>query len=119
MLQTLGVASGSAILFACGGTQKGAARATSVDPAIRTWLKEAVSILVGAGFDAPHALAVSRRRTTAAIDVLGTGVARGRCDGVVFTVREKSGLVREQVTNDLSRDGVLAAARALGRGSGS
>jgi predicted Zn-dependent protease len=113
MLQTLGMASGSAILFACGGAQKSGSRTRSVDPAIRSWLKEAVSILVGAGFDSPHALAVSRRRTTAAIDVLGTGVGRGRCDGVVLAVREKSGLVREQVTNDLSREGVLAAARVL------
>lgn len=113
LLQTLGMASGSAILFACGAAQKGGSRTTSVDPAIRSWLKEAVSILVGGGFDAPHALAVSRRRTTAAIDVLGTGVGRGRCDGVVLTVREKSGRIREQVTNSLSRDGVLEAARML------
>jgi len=31
----------------------------------------------------------------------------------VLTVREKSGVLREQVTNDLSRDGVLAAVREL------
>ncbi len=70
-------------------------------------------MLTGAGFDQPHALAVSRRRTTAAIDVLGAGVARGRCDGVVLSVREKSGVRREQVTNDLSRNGVLAAVKLL------
>ena len=113
MLATLGVASANAILFACGGQTTGVRRASSIDPEIRIWLKDAVSVLAGAGFESPHALAVSRRRTTAAIDVLGAGVARGRCDGVVLSVREKSGVRREQVTNDLSHDGVLAAVRLL------
>lgn len=112
-LATLGVASANALLFACGGQAKDVRRASSVDPEIRLWLKDAVSVLAGAGFEQPHALAVSRRRTTGAIDVLGAGVARGRCDGVVLSVREKSGLRREQVSNDLSRDGVLAAVRLL------
>ncbi len=112
-LSTLGLASGSAILFACGAAPQRPRTAGAVDPAIRTWLKEAVSLLAGAGLEQPHALAVSRKRTTAALDVLGAGVGRGRCDGVVLSVREKSGIVREQVTNDLSREGVLAAVKAF------
>jgi predicted Zn-dependent protease len=112
VLATLGVASSSAILFACGAAPKRARRPSEIDPEIRTWLREAVSILAGAGFDSPHALAVSRRRATAALDVLGAGVARGRCDGVVLSVRDK-GVIREQVTNDLSQKGVLAAVRAI------
>jgi predicted Zn-dependent protease len=112
-LSTLGLASGSAIMFACGAGPQRTRSANAVDPEIRTWLKEAVAVLVGAGFERPHALAVSRKRTTGAIDVLGAGVGRSRCDGVVLGVREKSGLVREQVTNDLSRDGVLAAVKVL------
>lgn len=99
-------------MFACGPGQKRVVRVGAVDPEIRTWLQEAVALLAGAGFEQPHALAVSRRRTTAALDVLGAGVARARCNGVVLTVRDK-GVIREQVTNDLSRDGVLAAVRVL------
>lgn len=113
LLATLGMASANAILFACGAAPKRVTRASEIDPEIRTWLREAIGALVGAGFQSPHALAVSRRRTTAALDVLGAGVARGRCDGVVLSVRDKAGFVREQVTNDLSRDGVLAAVQLL------
>lgn len=112
-LSTLGMASGSAILFACGAAPQRRRDAGEIDSAVRSWLEDAVAILTAAGYDQPHALAVSRKRTTGAIDVLGAGVGRGRCDGVVLSVREKSGIVREQVTNDLSRDGVAAAVRAL------
>lgn len=114
VLATLGVASANAVLIACGGQATNVRRTSAIDPEIRTWLKEAVTILVGAGLDRPHALAVARRRTTTALDVLGAGVARGSCDGVVLSVRDKAGFIREQVTNDLSRTGVLAAARLLG-----
>jgi len=113
VLATLGVASGNAILFACGAPSRRIARATAIDPEIRAWLREGVAILVAAGLDAPHALAVASRRTTAAIDVLGAGVARSRCEGVVLSARAPAGHTREQVTNDLSRDGVLTAVRAL------
>jgi hypothetical protein len=85
----------------------------AVSPELRTWLGEAIALLVGAGYQAPHALAVSRRRMVAALDVLGSGVARQRADGVVFSVRGKDGRPREHVTNDLSRDGILAATRVL------
>ena len=47
-------------------------------------------------------------RTSAALDVLGAGVSRSRADGVVLSTG-----TAEQVTCDLSRAGVLAAARAL------
>lgn len=84
-----------------------------VSPELRTWLHDAVATLRGGGYSAVHVLAVSRQRTTAAVDVLGAGVRRDRCDGLVITVRDRDGFVREQVTNDLSRDGIRAAVRVL------
>jgi predicted Zn-dependent protease len=113
VLASLGVGSAQAILFACGGAQRTQQQAVAIDPEISSWLRDAVAVLQGAGFARVHALAVTRRRTTAAIDVLGSGVARSRSDGVVLRVQDKAGRVREQVTNDLSRSGVLAAVRAL------
>jgi predicted transcriptional regulator len=113
VLASLGVGSAHALLVACGGQARAPQRPTAIDPELTTWLRDAVSVLRGAGFATAHALAVSRRRTTAALDVLGSGVARGRADGVVLTVRDKDGLSREQVTNDLSRAGVLEAVHAL------
>ena len=113
VLASLGVGSAHALLLACGGAARPPSRPVAIDPELTTWLRDAVSTLRGAGFVTAHALAVSRRRTTAALDVLGAGVARGRADGVVLTVRDKDGSSREQVTNDLSRAGVLAAVRAL------
>jgi len=75
---------------------------------VRSWLHDAVAKLRGA-FPIAHGLAVSRRRTTGAIDVLGESIARGRWDGVVLTVGEASGARREQVTSNLSREGVERA----------
>lgn len=71
-------------------------------------MHDAIAILRGAGFNEAHALAVSRRRITAALDVLGGGVARSTCDGLVLSIKD-----REHVTNDLTRDGIHAAARVL------
>lgn len=114
MLASLGIASAQAALWACGGSSKQLRRrALEVSPELRTWLHDAVAVLNGAGFSAVHVLAVSRRRTTAAVDVLGAGVGRDRSDGLVITVRDRDGFVREQVTNDLSRDGIRAAVRVL------
>lgn len=114
MLASLGIASAQAALLACAPrAARPARRPTEVDPEIGTWLRDAVSRLRGAGFASVHVLAVSRQRTTAAIDVLGAGVARGRSDGVVITVRDASGLVREQVTNELTRDGIATAVKLL------
>ena len=50
-----------------------------------------------------HALAVSRRRTTAAIDVLGAGVARGRARWRRADRARSRMAGREQVTSELSR----------------
>ena len=114
MLGGLGVASAHALLWAFGCSQPARAprRAPQeVSGEVRTWLRDAVEILAGAGL-AGHALAVSRQRTTAGIDVLGAGVAHARGDGVVLTIRQPGG-TREQVTSELTRDGVEAAARAL------
>jgi predicted Zn-dependent protease len=113
VLATLGVASAQAALWACGAPARQVRRrATEVNPELRTWLHDAVATLRGAGLTA-HVLAVSRQRTTAAVDVLGAGVARARCDGLVITVRDRDGMTREQVTNDLSQAGIAAAVAAL------
>jgi hypothetical protein len=117
MLAGLGVGSASLLLaFGCGAPLQQARRAPQVRNDVRTWLRDAVSRLVTV-YPQVHALAVSRKRTTAAIDILGTGVARTRRDGVVFTIRDKDGMWREHATAELSRDGVQAAVRALAPGS--
>ncbi|HTL33778.1 MAG TPA: metallopeptidase TldD-related protein [Kofleriaceae bacterium] len=114
VLATLGVASAQAILVACGAPQRTSRRGTQLEsPEIRTWLRDAVSVLRGAGFENVHVLAVRRNRITAALDVLGGGVARSTSDGVVMSVRDRDGARREHVTNTLSRDGVAEAARVL------
>jgi predicted Zn-dependent protease len=113
MLAGLGIASAQAVLWACGSPAKPVKRpSTTGSGEVRGWLREAVRHLRGA-FPVAHALAVSRRRTTAAIDVLGGGVARGRHDGVVLAVQAPDGTRREQVTSELTADGVAAAASAL------
>ncbi len=117
MLAGLGVGSASLLLaFGCGAPAKQVRLAPQVRNDVRTWLRDAVSRLVTV-YPQVHVLAVSRKRTTAAIDILGTGVSRTRRDGVVFTVRDKSGMWREHATAELSRDGVQAAVRALAPGS--
>lgn len=112
VLGSLGVASAQALLWACGAPPRPIRRPLEVSGEVRSWLHDAVAKL-RTEFPFAHALAVSRRRTTAAIDVLGAGVARGRCDGVVLTVRTPDGARREQVTSDLSRGGIEAATAAL------
>ena len=115
VLATLGVASAQSLLWAlgCSAPAPIVRRAPQVSGEVRTWLHDAVARLA-AGFPAVHALAVSRRRTTAARDVLGPGIARLRSDGVVLSVRDRDGSWRDHVTTELTRDGVDAAARALG-----
>jgi predicted Zn-dependent protease len=83
---------------------------------VRTWLRDAISRLA-ALYPSVHALAVARRRTTLAVDVVGSAVARARRDGVVLTVRDAAGVWREQVTSELTQSGILAAVRALGGGA--
>jgi predicted Zn-dependent protease len=114
MLGGLGVASASTLLWAlgCGAPHKPVTTPLQVSGEVRSWLRDAVSRLA-AVYPSVHALAVTRRRTTAAIDVLGTGVARARRDGVVLTVRDAAGLWHEQVTADLTQRGIAAAVRVL------
>ncbi len=115
LLAGLGVASASTLLWACSGAQqtaKPARTAASTSGEVRTWLREAVARLAAA-YPVVHALAVTRRRTTAAIDVLGAGIGRARRDGVVLSVRDREGIWREQVTSDLTQVGIAAAIRAL------
>ncbi len=115
VLGALGVGSASTLLwaFGCSAPPKTTVRAPQQDSGeVRGWLRDAVARL-STKFPVVHALAVSRRRTTGAIDLGGTGVARGRRDGVVLTVRDGDGMWREQVTADLSGDGVLMAVLLL------
>jgi hypothetical protein len=118
MLQALGLSAGSlAWAFGCGAARPSAKRVADEDRGeIRTWLRDGIQRLA-ARFPSAHAFATIHHRATAAIDVLGTGVARARRDRVVFTVRDAKGLVREHVTNDLSRNGIRAAITVLA-GSG-
>ena len=115
VLGALGAASASTLLWAlgCGSSAPNLRRAPQVSGEVRTWLHDAVARL-GAVYPFAHALAVSRRRTTAARDVLGAGIARLRAEGVVLTVRDRDGRWHEHAISELSRDGVDAAARALG-----
>src|SRR4051812_7918462 len=96
------------MLVACGAPAQSVRRRDSERAELRSWLHDAIAILHGAGHREAHALAVSRRRITAGLDVLGGGVARSTCDGLVLSIKG-----REHVTNDLTRDGILAAARVL------
>jgi len=114
VLGTLGVASASTLLWAlgCGAPRPGPSRAPQVRGEVRTWLHDAVARLATRYPDV-HALAVSRRRTAAAVVVLGAGVARLRRDGVVLTVRDRDGSWREHVTSELTAAGVDAAVQAL------
>ncbi len=120
VLGSLGLASAHALLFGFGcGAKANYEHQTAHDPVdeLRGWLRRAVEMLAHE-FPSAHALAVMRRRTTAARDVLGGAVARAYCEGVVLTVRDRSGRRREQVTSDLTRDGVATAAAVLGGGDG-
>jgi len=114
VLGALGLASSSTLLWAlgCGSSRPPARRALQVSGEVRTWLHDAVARLI-AVYPTVHALAVSRRRTAAALDVLGPATARFRSDGVVFTVRRPDGTQREYVTSDLSAAGIDAAVTAL------
>lgn len=115
VLGALGVGSASTLLwaFGCGAPPKKLGRAPQqASGEVRGWLRDAVGRLAKR-YPVVHALAVSRRRTTGAIDLGGAGVARGRSDGVVLTVRDRDGMWREQVTANLSADGVREAVRQL------
>jgi len=115
VLATFGVASASTLLFAlgCGAPARPVRRAPQVSGEVRTWLHDAVARLA-ASYPFAHALAVSRRRTTAARDVLGAGTAHLHAEGVVLTVRDRDGTWREHAIAELGRDAIAAAARALG-----
>ncbi len=116
VLGGLGLASAQTLLWAlgCAAPQRPVTRTHQDSGEVRSWLRDAVGRLA-AVYPTAHALAVTRHRSTAAIDVLGTGVARARRDGVVLTVRDAAGLWREQVTSDLSPRGITAAVHALVR----
>lgn len=115
VLGAFGVASASTLLgaFGCGPHAPAIRRAPQVSGEVRTWLHDAVARLAST-YPTVHALAVSRHRTTAALDVLGSGIARLRSDGAVLTVRGRDGAWREHVTSELTASGVDTAVKALG-----
>ena len=115
VLGSLGLASASALLWGfsgCGAPQRPARRDDESSGEVREWLQNAVATLHGAGFARAHALAVSRRRATAAVDVLGPSIARAHADAVVLAVEDARGM-REHATAQLSADGIAAAVRVL------
>src|SRR5436190_12238502 len=111
MLAALGVSGASTLLWACGGRSRVVKAQPQMRDDVRAWLREAVTKLA-AVFPTVHALGVSRRRTTAAIDIIGTGIGRARRDGCVLVVRDRDGRWREHVT-ELTPAGIAAAVRAL------
>jgi predicted Zn-dependent protease len=114
VLAALGVASASTLLWTLGCGRSGpAVRAPQVSGEVRSWLHDAVARLAGR-YASVHALAVSRRTTTVARDVLGAGAAAQRHDGVVITVRDRAGAWREHALSELTAASVAAAAAALG-----
>lgn len=113
LLAGLGVSSASLLLaLGCGAPAKQVKTTPQVRDDVRAWLREAVARLATV-YPHVHAAAVSRRRSTAAIDILGTGVARTRRDGVILAVRDKTGTWREHASAELSRDGIRNAVEAL------
>jgi hypothetical protein len=111
MLAALGVSGAATLLWACGGRSRVVKAQPQIRDDVRAWLRDAVTKLA-AVFPTVHALAVSRRRTTAAIDIIGTGIGRGRRDGCVLVARDRDGRWREHVT-ELTEPGIAAAVRAL------
>lgn len=107
VLASLGVGAAH-VLLGCSAPPRGPARPQVDAGEVRTWLRDAVARLHAAGFTHARALAVTRHRTSAAIDVLGAGVSHARTDGVVLSTG-----TAEQVTTDLSRAGIEAAVRVL------
>jgi len=114
-LGTLGAGSASTLLWVlgCAAPTQAVRRAPQVSNQVRLWLRDAVARLA-AVYPSVHALAVSRRRTTVAHDVLGAGVARVRSDGVVFTVRSHDGARREHLASSLTAASIAGAITALG-----
>jgi predicted Zn-dependent protease len=115
ILGGFGVGAAATLLwaFGCRAQLPAVRRAPQVSRDVRSWLHDAVGRLA-AVYPSVHALAVSRRRTTAALDVIGPGFARLRGDGAVLTVGLSDGTRREHVTSELTADGIDAAVQALG-----
>jgi len=115
VLATFGVGSASTLLWAlgCGAPAPLVRRAPQVSGEVRTWLHDAVARLAAA-YPFAHALAVVRRRTAAARDVLGAGTAHLHAEGVILTVRDHDGTWREHASAALDRDAIADAARTLG-----
>ena len=103
LLGGLGTAT-AALILGCHLPKAQVQQAVAPSDAVRAWLRAAVAWLAPT-FPDVHALAVTRRRTTAAIDALGSGVSRSRFDGVVISVRDKAGR-RELMSSDLTEAGV-------------
>ncbi|MEO8701852.1 MAG: metallopeptidase TldD-related protein [Kofleriaceae bacterium] len=118
LLGGLGLASAQAALWAlgCGGVRENVRESSAVENTtaeVKEWLHDAVA-RIAVVHPTVHALAVTRRRTLAARDVLDANVMRGRRDGLVLTVRERDGSTRELATSDLSEAGIAQLAKTLG-----
>ncbi|MBV8761869.1 MAG: hypothetical protein JO257_31540 [Deltaproteobacteria bacterium] len=107
VLATLGVGAAHALL-ACSSPPRGPQRPAVYAADVRSWLHDAIARLHAAGFTHSRALAVTRVRTTTALDVMGAGISSARTDGVVLSTG-----TADYVTTDLSRAGIQAGVRAL------
>jgi predicted Zn-dependent protease len=112
MLGALGIAGASTLVWACGGGGRVVRQNAQIRDDVRGWLRDAVAKLA-AVYPTVHALAVSRRRTTAALDIVGMGIGHAGRDGVVLAVRDRSGQWREHATSELSQQGVNNAVKTL------
>ncbi len=114
ILGSLGIASASTLAWAlgCGRSMRVMRPTPRTSADVRTWLRSAVE-RIAVWYPEVHALAVTRRRTTAAIDVLGTGVARSHTQGLIFTFRDRDGTWHDHVTTDLTEVGVATAVAAV------
>jgi predicted Zn-dependent protease len=114
VLGGMGIASASSLLWAlgCGAPVRAARTAGYERKDVRGWLRSALDLLSDHFADA-QAVAVTRRRSAAAIDVLGAGVARGSSDGVIVVGQTRDGRVYERVVSGLSARAVADATETL------
>ena len=84
VLASLGVGAAH-VLLGCSAPGRGPAHPQVDTGEVRTWLHDAIARLHAAGFTHARALAVTRHRTSAALDVLGAGVSHTRTAGVVLS----------------------------------
>ena len=117
MLAGLGVGAAATLVatLGCGGAARsvrGGGRRAKDAVDVRALLHRAVEQLRGQ-FAAVSAHAVVARRVTAALDLRGRGVVRGRHAAVVFRLEDGTGRVLERAIAELSEDAVDALVKAV------